>query len=122
MAFKAAEAARCAGEQGQFWEMHDRLFANQRALEPWSGHADALGLDTAAFDECLSSNRHADGVRADMATARKAGASGTPSFVLGLTDPTDPGKIKGLTFIRGAQPFEKFKSEIDSALGALDSE
>jgi protein-disulfide isomerase len=122
LAFKAAEAARCSGEQGQFWEMHDRLFANQRSLEPWAGHAEALGLDTAAFEECLASNRHAEAVRADMAVARKAGASGTPSFVLGLTDPADPGRIEGLTFIRGAQPYEKFKAEIDSALESLDGE
>ena len=122
MAFKAAEASRCAGEQGQFWEMHDRLFANQQALEPFTGHAEALGLDTAAFEECLDSNRHADAIRLDMTVARKAGASGTPSFVLGITDPADPGKITGLTFIRGAQPYEKFKAEIDAALESLDSE
>ncbi len=122
MAFKAAEASRCAGEQGKFWEMHDRLFSNQRALEPFTGHAEALGLDTASFEECLDSDRHAGAVREDMAVAQKAGASGTPSFVLGLTDPADPGKIKGITFIRGAQPYEKFKAEIDSALESLDGD
>ncbi len=46
-AFKAAEATHCAKDQGKFWEMHDRLFANQRKLEPWSAHAEALGLDVA---------------------------------------------------------------------------
>lgn len=102
--------------------MHDRLFANQRALEPWTGHAEALDLDTAAFEECLGSDRHAGAVRKDMAVARKAGATGTPSFVLGLTDPADPGKITGLTFIRGAQPYTAFQAEIDEALKALGGE
>ena len=96
--------------------MHARLFENQRALEPWSGHAEALGLDVAAFDGCMSSGRHADAVRKDMAEAGKAGATGTPSFVLARTDPGDPGKVTGLSFLRGAQPFNAFKSAIDSAL------
>ncbi len=117
LAFKAAEATHCAEEQGKFWEMHDRLFANQRALEPWSGHAEALGLDVTKFDECMSTERTAAGIRKDMAEATKAGATGTPSFVLGTTDPNDPTKVKGLSFIRGAQPFANFKSVIDKALG-----
>ncbi|MEE8583953.1 MAG: thioredoxin domain-containing protein [Acidobacteriota bacterium] len=117
LAFKAAEASHCAEEQGKFWEMHDRLFANQQALEPWNGHAEALGLDVAQFEECMSVNKYAQAIRADMAEARKAGASGTPSFVLGLTDPDDPAKVKGLTFIRGAVAFSRFKTEIDKALG-----
>ena len=100
--------------------MHDRLFANQRALEPWTGHAEALGLDTAAFDSCLSSSKHAAAVRADMAEAGKAGATGTPSFVLAETDPGDPSKVKGIAFLRGAQPFAAFKAEIDKAMAALD--
>ena len=116
LAFKAAEATHCAEDQGKFWEMHDRLFQHQRALEPWSGHAEAIGLDVAAFDECMSTNKHAGAVRRDMAEASKAGASGTPSFVLGTTDPDDPTKVTGLAFIRGAQPFTAFKSRIDAAL------
>ena len=121
-AFKAAEATHCAEEQGKYWEMHDRLFENQRALEPWSGHAEALGLDVAAFDDCMSSDRHAEAVRRDMAEAGKAGATGTPSFVLGTTDPDDPTKVTGLAFIRGAQPFNSFKSQIDAALRDLAKE
>lgn len=96
--------------------MHDRLFANYRALEPWNGHAEALGLDVAAFESCLDSGRHANGVRNDMKEAAKAGATGTPSFVLATTDPNDPKKVKGLKFIRGAKPFSEFKAEIDRHL------
>jgi protein-disulfide isomerase len=115
-AFKAAEATHCAGEQGKFWEMHDRLFENQRALEPWNAHAEALGLDVAAFEECMSSDRYAAAVRRDMAEAGKAGASGTPSFVVATTDPNDPTKVTGVSFLRGAQPFAAFKAAIDAAL------
>ncbi len=120
LAFKAAMAADCAADQGKYWEMHDRLFENQRALEPWSGHAEALGLDVAMFDDCLESEKHAEGVRADMAEAKKAGATGTPSFVLGVTDTDDPSKMRGLVFIRGAQPFSAFKTQIDQALAGLE--
>ncbi len=120
LAFKAALAADCAGDQGKYWEMHDRLFENQRALEPWSGHAAALGLDVAAFDACLESEKYAAATRRDMAEARKAGATGTPSFVLGVTDAADPSKVRGLVFIRGAQPFAAFKARIDEALAGLE--
>ena len=120
LAFKAAMATECANDQGKYWEMHDRLFENQRALEPWSGHAEGIGLDVAAFDECMTSEKHAAAVRKDMAEAQKAGASGTPSFVLGETDPADPTKVKGLSFIRGAQAFNAFKVAIDGALEGAD--
>ncbi len=96
--------------------MHDRLFANQRALEPWSGHAEALGLDAAAFADCMSTDRYAGAVRRDMAEAAKAGATGTPSFVIGRTDPNDPTKVTGVSFVRGAQPFPAFQAALDAAL------
>ena len=107
---------RCAGDQGKYWQMHDRLFANQRALEPWSLHAEAVGLNVTAFEACLSSNKHAAAIRLDMAEAGKAGATGTPSFVLAHTQPDDPRKVTGIAFIRGAQPFAAFKAAIDDAL------
>lgn len=115
-AFKAAEATRCAGDQGKYWEMHDRLFANQQALEPWNAHAKALGLDVAAFETCMNSDKHAAAIRADLALAQKLGINLTPTFLVAANDPTDPAKVKALTVIRGAQPLATFKTEIDKAL------
>jgi len=115
-AFKAAEAVRCAGDQGKFWEMHDRLFGNQRALEPFGPHAAAIGLDTARFDDCMAKDTHAAAIRADSIQAQAAGITGTPGFVLATTDPKNPRKAVALTFIRGARPFDSFKEEIDKAL------
>ena len=94
-AFKAAEAARCAGEQGKYWEMHDRLFANQQALEPWGAHAKALGLDVARFDTCMGSDKFAGAIRSDMAVAQKLGVGGTPTFLLASSDPNDVRKVTG---------------------------
>jgi protein-disulfide isomerase len=110
LAFQAAEATHCAQDQGKFWEMHDRLFANQRALEPWQGHAEALGLDVARFEACMSSGKHAEAIRRDMAEARKGGATGTPSFILARTDPQNPTKVTGITFLRGARSFSTFQT------------
>ena len=98
--------------------MHGRLFENPKALEPWAAHAEALGLDVAAFDACMASGKYADAIRADMKEAQKVGITGTPGFVIGLTDPDDPSKVKGLSFIRGAQAFGAFKGQIDQALTA----
>lgn len=118
-AFKAAEAALCAGEQGKYWEMHDRLFSNQQALGPGDlvAHAQAVGLDAAEFQQCLDSGRTAAKVRKDFAEGRQAGVGGTPTFFLGTVDDTGS-SMKVLTVITGARPFSSFKAAIDRALSA----
>ena len=115
LAFKAAEAANCAGEQGKFWEMHDRLFANQKTLEPWKAHAEAVGLDVSKFEGCLNAGQQAGEIRKDMAEAQKAGVTGTPLFFLAYTDPSSS-KVKTVVRLSGAQPFSAFKAEIDKLL------
>lgn len=122
LAFKAAEATHCAGDQGKYHEMHDRLFANQKALEPWSGHAEALGLDVARFNACMSSGQFASGIRQDKAQADKVGITGTPTFVVARTDPSNPQQVKGITSIRGAQAYAKFQAELDKLLGNNNAE
>jgi protein-disulfide isomerase len=119
LAFTAAEAGRCAGEQGKYWEMHDRLFANQRELDRWSMHAEVLGMDAAKLEECMKSGRHGDAIRLDMAEGKKVGAHGNPIFVLGSTDPENPKKVKGIAYLHGAQPYSAFEAAIDGALGEL---
>jgi protein-disulfide isomerase len=114
-AFKAAEAAHCAGEQKKYWEMHDRLFENQKSLEPsmLSANAEALGLDGKKFQTCLDGGKYAAEIRKDMAEANRYGITGTPTSVIGLTQPNDA-KIKVLKVIRGAQNIAAFKEALDS--------
>ena len=119
LAFKAAEATRCAADQDKYWEMHARLFENQRALEPWSGHAEAVGLNVKSFDKCMENGTHSDSIRAAMKEASKVGITGTPGFIIARTDPKDPNKVKGISFIRGAQKFPAFKAQIDQALSTI---
>jgi len=116
-AFKAAEAARCAGEQGKYWEMHDQLFANQKTLDAWKTHADAVGLDATAFESCISSDKHAAAIRKAQALGQGAGVTGTPAFFLAVTDPATT-KVRVLRGLRGAQPFSAFKTQIDALLPA----
>lgn len=103
---KAAEAAHCAGEQGKYWEMHDRMFADQRALDvpKLKESAAALGLDAAKFGQCLDSGKHAGLVTAGTAQGEKMGVNSTPTLY-----------INGRALI-GAQPFEAFKQVIDEEL------
>jgi protein-disulfide isomerase len=105
-AFKAAEAAHCAGEQGKYWNYHDRLFANQQSLDvaDLKSYAAALGLNAAKFGECLDTERHAERVRAGIAQGTKLGVSSTPTLY-----------INGRAF-SGAQPFEVLASVIDEEL------
>ncbi len=117
LAFKAAEAANCSGEQGKYWEMHDRLFANQNALaaQQLPSHAAAIGLDAGKFKTCLESGKYAAKVRKDQADAQQAGINGTPTFFIGLTDPKGS-EIKAVRKIVGAQNYAAFKAAIDTLL------
>ena len=114
-AFEAAEVAFCAGEQGKYWEMHDRLFANQRSLEPSEPHVAAVGLDAAKFDACLASDRPARDVRIDMVEAQKLGVTGTPTFFIAYTDPKSS-RVRTLARVVGAQPYAAFKAQLDRLL------
>jgi protein-disulfide isomerase len=118
-AFKAAEAANCAGEQGKFWQMHARLFENQGALsvEDLSRYAQSLDLDWPKFQQCLEGGKYAAAIRQDIEEGQKAGVSGTPTFFLGLTEPGGS-KVKVLKVIRGAQAYATFKQAIDSVLSS----
>lgn len=115
-AFKAAEAAACAGDQKMFWEMHNQLFANQQALAPdrLPGHASDVGLDIAAFQKCLDSGRHAAGIREDIRTVQNLGITGTPAYLLGRRLP-DSDKIEILDVIKGLPPY----GEMNAKIGAL---
>lgn len=104
-AAKAAEAARCAGEQGRYWDYHDALFAapalNEAILEEL---ARSMGLDTPRFQDCLASRRQRAAVEADARQAQELGISGTPAFL-----------VNGI-LLSGAQPLEAFARIIDSEL------
>jgi protein-disulfide isomerase len=118
-AFKAAEAASCAGEQGKFWGMHDKLFENQKALEPnnLTNYAKDLKLDMTKFQKCMDSGKYANKIKKDLADGQKAGVNGTPSFFLGVTNPKDS-NVKIVEVIRGAQPYNNFKQTIDNTLNS----
>jgi protein-disulfide isomerase len=103
---KAAEAGACANDQGKFWPMHERLFANQSklAVDELKKHALELGLDAAAFDTCLDSGKHAEAWKKSLEEGQRYGLTGTPSFF-----------INGRLLV-GAQPLEAFAQVIDDEL------
>ncbi len=104
---QAGQAAECAGEQGKFWEYHDKLFANQGKVltdANLKGYAREVGLDASGFARCLSSNRYKDKVEGETAVAAFLGARGTPTFF-----------INGRLLV-GAQPFDVFQGVIEGQL------
>jgi protein-disulfide isomerase len=117
-AMGASQAALCAGEQGMYWEMHNKMFDNQKqlAVENLKAYSAELGMDTAAFDTCLDSGKYEKRVNDDLATGRKLGIRGTPGFVLGLTDPEDSNKAHVTEFISGAQSLDTFNRTIEELL------
>jgi len=118
-AFKGHEAANCAAEQNKYWEMHEKLFANQRAMTPKdvTAYAEALGLDMAKFQSCFDGGKYTAKVRKDLTDAQKYGATGTPTFFIGLTDPKSS-EIKAVRKIVGAQNYTAFKDAFDTLLGS----
>ena len=114
LAFKAAEAAHCAGEQEKYWEMHDRLFSNQKALglKDLSLHAQALRLNLANFQQCLDSGKQAAKIRKDKGDGQTAGVRATPTFFFGLTE-SEGSKVRALLIIGGAQPYSTFKQALE---------
>ena len=105
-AFLAAQAGNCAREQGKFWEYHDRLFANQQALQPefLKKYAADVGLDTAKFNACLDSAKYEARVQESLGAGGRLGITSTPTVYVN-------GRM-----VNGAQPLEVFQSIIDEEL------
>lgn len=103
---RASEAGRCAGDQGRFWEYHDLLVdrGNDASDATLKGVAAQVGLDAAAFEQCLASGRFREAVQRDVSEAERLGINGTPAFF-----------INGRA-LSGAQPFETFARIIDEEL------
>ena len=90
----ASEAALAAHEQGKFWEMHDKMFENQQALDRKSleGYAQGLGLDMVRFNKALDGGTQRSAVEADKALGDKIGVNGTPTMIVNdkrVPDPSD---------------------------------
>ena len=106
----ASQAAWAAQQQGKFWEMHDKIFENIRAIKraDLEKHAAAIGLDLVKFKADIDSDAAKAQVKADQALARKVAARGTPHFF-----------VNG-TRLPGALPFNRFKSAIDAEIKAVE--
>ena len=105
---EAAIAAYCAGQKGQYWEMHDKLFREQQAwekannaVELFAKYGDELGVD---IRDCQKDKQAKEVIGKDLELARKIGANGTPTFFIN-------GKM-----LVGAQPYSTFKAMIEAAL------
>ena len=113
----AAHGARCAEEQGLFWEYHDAVYSNWdgentgwASLENLGSYASAAGLDVARWSSCMDAGRYYDIVSASSQDARSLGLGGTPAFFVIAPN----GAVLN---IQGAQPYEVFERVFDEMLG-----
>ena len=111
-AYKAGEAAECAGQQGRFWEMHEALFAEPRTLEiaDFMRHAVQLRLNLGRFTECIESGETAAAVERDRGEGKRLAVNATPTFFIGLVQAD--GAIELRKRIDGAVEFEEFERAI----------
>jgi protein-disulfide isomerase len=108
---EAAEAAMAANAQGKFWQMHDKMFANQQALDRPSldKYAQEIGLNMSKFKAAMDQHLYKQQIDDDSKTGSANGANGTPAFF-----------ING-QFLSGAQPFDAFKKVIDAEMQKADA-
>jgi protein-disulfide isomerase len=107
---RAAEASRCAGEQGKFWEYHDLLFTGQPKLDAngLREYAQKAGLNVERFGTCLSNEKFAAQIESDIQSGLSAGVGSTPTFFL-----------NGIAMV-GAQPASAFETAIESELRSVN--
>ena len=106
-----AMEAYAQGGNDKFWEVHDTLFANQKALgrAELEGYAEKAGLDSAKVKKALDEGTHKKAIDGDQALAAQLGARGTPYFF-----------VNGRQ-LRGAQPFAAFQKIIDEELATAET-
>jgi protein-disulfide isomerase len=112
-AMKAAQATRCAGDQGKYWQMREALLKEPKAVEEGSFTVKSkeIGLDEKQFQSCLDDQKHVAAIKAMMDVAKSAGISGTPSFVIAPSGET----LDGVKIV-GAMPLPIFEEKINVAL------
>lgn len=103
---QAAEAGRCADEQGKFWTYHDTLYANspKASVEDLKSYAKDVGLNVDSFDRCFTSGKYKDVVQKNLSEGAQLGLTGTPTFFINGRE------------LSGAQPVEAFAAIIDEEL------
>src|SRR5437867_2244179 len=99
----AAEPARCAADQGKFWEYHDRLYTAPSKLEPENPaeHARSAGLDEARFRSCVANGKFRTQIEQDLQDGTKAGVVGTPTFFIKWLSSTFCAKLLQLGDLSG---------------------
>lgn len=112
---RGANAARCAAEQGKFWEMRHAMIVNASQLQQdkLAGYAANIKMDVAKFQSCIAADKFKAAIDKDIAEGVAAGVSGTPSFVIGRVE---DGKLQGVRLV-GAMPYEQFDAKIQEMLG-----
>jgi protein-disulfide isomerase len=116
-AMMKADIARCAGEQGKFWAMHEYLFAHQQPLSETTAEklAQAVGADTAKLSACLAADKYTPIIQRSLASAERLQINGTPAFIIGTLS-EDGAFLKAPRVVLGTQSYEFFQKTLDELL------
>ena len=116
-AIRAHAAVQCAADQGRFWEMHTGMFgvAATHTPEALELRAAQIGLDPTQFRDCMASNTHTAAIRQSVSTVESFGATGTPTFFIGIIDKST-GTVRITRAMTGALPYAQFAQALETAL------
>ncbi|MGD9159680.1 MAG: thioredoxin domain-containing protein [Desulfobacteraceae bacterium] len=119
-AIMGAEAVHCASEQGKFREMHEEIMRDQKSLGDITSIASFINLNMDEFSACMESKKYEAVINENIELGTKLKIPSVPNFIVARIDPENSGKVKGISYIRGAKKYEYFKQEIDKALADLN--
>jgi protein-disulfide isomerase len=120
-AYRAHEAANCAGDQGKYWEMHAALFATPPPRDPAQvvtqlvSNAQSIGVNATTFKSCLDGGKYSKPVKENISRMADLGVDSTPTFLVGLT-PAPGQPMKVLKVVKGAVPYSEFERVLDGLL------
>ena len=114
-AIAAAQAAECAGAQTRYWDMHDQLFRNQKAIPQrrFADYGKAIGLEMPTFEDCMSKSAKAT-ISDDESLGKRFGVQSTPTFLIGQVE--KDGSIRLERKVTGMMPYPDFKTILNDVM------
>jgi protein-disulfide isomerase len=116
LADRAAKAAQCAYRQGKFWEAHGTLMNEPLSRGSLNDLPINIGLDATQWKRCVDDASTAQALSLDAKEGERLGINGTPTFIIGATDESNPNEVHAVRILQGSLAYQEFRSTIEDVL------